>query len=124
MGDGNRGLGFKKTTRPKTLTLDPIPIPKSKQAETQKGKGMAYLAVMHAGARKGEKKGPAGGTARRDPATEAPWPGRSTAARSPAGESARRRGGRRWRHGFRSTIVALALSLGGWLLLRCEERAE
>ena len=59
---------------------------------------MAYLAVVHAGAWGKERAG-RGGTARRDPATGASRPGRSTAAHSPAGERARRLGGRRRRQG-------------------------
>ena len=87
-----------------TLTLIGKSGQKSEQLNQRKGKkgnGVAYLAVArhrsHAGTWGKRKTGR--GSARRDPATEAPRPGRSTAARSPAGERARRRGGRQRRQG-------------------------
>jgi len=62
----------------------------------------AYLAATQhcclAGARGEEGRAP-GEASRWTQAKGASWPGRSTAARSPAGEHARRRGGRRRRRG-------------------------
>ena len=71
-----------------TLTLigksDEIQAQEPKKPKGEEGKGVAYLAVVHAGAWGKERAG-RGGTARRDLATGAPRPSRSTAARSPAG---------------------------------------
>ena len=73
---------------------------KHKNQRNRKGKrGKGWLTSLSCMPARGEKRGLAGGTARRDPATGAPRPGRSTAVRSPAGERARRRGGRRRRQG-------------------------
>ena len=59
-----------------------------KNQRNRKGKrGRGWLTSPSCTSARGEKKGPAEGTARRDPATEAPRPGRSTAARSPAGSA-------------------------------------
>ena len=57
---------------------------------------------------RGEKKGSAGGDLLAGTATRAPRPGRSTAARSPTGERARRRGGRRRRRGLLSSLAVEA----------------
>ena len=90
----------------------PILIDKNREEqtrseETEREKGMrksqwAYLAAAQhcclAGARGEEGRAP-GEASRRTQAKGASWPGRLTAARSPAGERARRRGGRRRRRG-------------------------
>ena len=72
------------------------PNKRIKETERRRGEGSGLprrRARHHAGKRKGRP----GVNCSPEQATEAPRPGRSMAARSPAGECARRRGGRRRR---------------------------
>jgi len=73
---------------------------------------------------KKSRAGPSPAREKKSSAKGAPWPGRSTAACSPVGEHARRRGGRRRRHGH-STVRSLDVSLlvAPVLALRSEEES-
>ena len=81
--------------------------PNKRIKETERGRGEGSgLPRRRARHHAGKRKGRPGVNCSPEQATEAPRPGRSTAARSPAGERARRRGGRRRRRG---SLLALAV---------------
>ena len=89
------------------------------KSEGKEGEGEAYLAAAQRYCLAGAwgKEGRAGGVARRALAKGAPQPGRSTAARSPTREHARRRGAD---NGAESSARSRSLSLG----LRATEREK
>ena len=84
------------------------PNQRNRKGKEKKEGGSARLTSPSCMPPRGEKKGSAGGDLLAGTATRAPRPGRSTAARSPTGERARRRGGRRRRRGLLSSLAVEA----------------
>ena len=95
-----------------------------------KGKEQTSPCVGMALRRRGRRRADPGGSCSPGSAKGAPRPGRSTAACSPVGEHARRRGGRRWRQGspwppaLLSSLAAARWRLSSLRLRREKERRE
>jgi len=108
-----RGRG-KKGKRPIRMNFDELrKEKKSKKGEERERGGLPRRHATSQSRRRVGKRKAGRGSARRDPAIGAPWPGHSTAARSPAGERARRRGGQRRRWDLAASPWSLGDELRG-----------